>query len=283
VPKAKPIKTNKQRSAKSRSLSSSAASSTSPKPAKQRKTRKPVLVTKKLVTIPLGKGARLTITINRPKPKKKVVKKTVKKTATKKPSKLLTIAILAAGFMGTAFFGLRVLAAPAPPLATPVKNTQKVTQPAPVQKSLPRSVPARLRIPDIELSTDLITVGLMADGTLEVPTNFLNAGWYSGSPTPGEIGPAIIDGHLDNIRGLAVFWRLHEVVPGQSIEIDRQDGATAHFVVTDVKQFPQNDFPTEAVYGNTKTASLRLITCGGTFNRLTGHYDLNTIVFAALQ
>jgi sortase (surface protein transpeptidase) len=278
-------KTPKQRSTKSRSLSSSAPKT--PAARKVRKPRKPAVVTKKLINFPLGRGAHLALTINRPKKsvKKRPVTRKNKKT-TKKQDTLITLALLLVGLAGTVGFGLRAFAAPAPSLLAPqpVTVASKVPAPAaPENPSLPRSVPTKIRIPDIQLDAELATVGLLSNGTLDVPTDYTKAGWYEGSPTPGEIGPSIIDGHLDHIGGVAVFWRLRELVPGQVIAIDREDGTTAHFVVDEVKQFPQDNFPTAEVYGNTSNSSLRLITCGGTFNRLTQHYDRNTIIFASLK
>ena len=87
---------------------------------------------------------------------------------------------------------------------------------------------------------------------------------------------------FDRPGDVAVFWRLRELVPGDTFEIDRADGSTAKFKVDAVKQVPQSNFPTEEVYGNIDFAGIRLITCGGTFNRTTRHYSDNTIVFGSL-
>jgi sortase (surface protein transpeptidase) len=107
-------------------------------------------------------------------------------------------------------------------------------------------------------------------------------GWYKYSPTPGELGPAIIVGHVDSYKGISVFWRLRELVPGDTIDITRADGSVAKFQVNSLQQFDQTNFPTQAIYGDINYAGLRLITCGGTFNRKTGHYDHNMVVFASL-
>jgi sortase (surface protein transpeptidase) len=125
-------------------------------------------------------------------------------------------------------------------------------------------------------------VGNNSDGSMVVPADWHTAGWYEHSPTPGEIGPAVIDGHLDNVSGLAVFWRLRELTPGEFIYISRVDGTTVQFRVDSIQNYSQSNFPTKTVYGNIKYAGLRLITCGGTFNRLTHHYDQNTVVYATL-
>src|SRR5690606_9563165 len=99
--------------------------------------------------------------------------------------------------------------------------------------------------------------------------------------TPGELGPAIIAGHVD-WRGPAVFHELHRLVPEDEVTISRADGSVAVFRVTRVAQYPKNAFPTEEVYGDIDHAGLRLITCGGVLNRETGSHDDNIVVFAEL-
>jgi hypothetical protein len=124
-------------------------------------------------------------------------------------------------------------------------------------------------------------LGLESDGTLEVPPDGTVAGWFTGAPTPGELGPAVIAGHVDWM-GPAIFHDLLLVVPGDLIEVERADGSTAVFNVTEVGQYPKNQFPTQAVYGPVDFAGLRLITCGGVFDEAVGHYDDNVVVFAEL-
>ncbi len=146
-----------------------------------------------------------------------------------------------------------------------------------------KSLPTQLSIPDIAVNTNLIQLGKNDDGTMQTPESYDVAGWYQYSPTPGEIGPAVITGHVDNYKGAAVFYRLKELRPGQKIVVNREDGSTATFSVTRLEQFDQDHFPTEAVYGNTKDSELRVITCGGPFNHLSGQYTQNTVVFAILD
>lgn len=146
---------------------------------------------------------------------------------------------------------------------------------------MPASAPLRVAIPSIGVDTALMDLALMPDGTLQVPPDGTLAGWYTGAPTPGERGPAIIAGHVDWI-GPAVFHDLASVVPGDTVEVTRADGSVAVFNVTEVGQYPKAAFPTEAVYGAVDFAALRVITCGGVFNRATGHYDDNIVVFAEL-
>jgi sortase (surface protein transpeptidase) len=167
-----------------------------------------------------------------------------------------------------------------PALVSSTQNQQKIAQ---LPKVMSRSEPTNLRIPTISLDTSLVPIGLQADKTIQPLTRFDVAAWYNGGPTPGELGPAVIVGHVDSWKGIAVFFRLRELKPGDAIQIDRADGSTANFKVTDIKKFVRDDFPTQGVYGNINYAGIRLITCGGTFNTQTHEYDQNTVVYGALQ
>lgn len=126
-----------------------------------------------------------------------------------------------------------------------------------------------------------MALGLDADGSMEVPPGGFPAGWYTGGPTPGELGPAVIAGHVD-LKGPGVFYRLRTMKPGDRVTVTRADGSKPVFRVTRVAQFEKDQFPTQQVYGNISHAGLRLITCGGSFNTRTGHYEDNLVVFADL-
>lgn len=139
--------------------------------------------------------------------------------------------------------------------------------------------PVRIEIPGIGVSAPIDAVGLNQDGTLKVPADFARTNYYTGRPVPGDPGPAIIVGHVDNRRGPAVFYRLRELQPGGEVVVHRADGSQVGFVVERSRQVPKNAFPTEEVYGATPDPTLRLITCGGTFDRRSGHYRDNIVVF----
>jgi hypothetical protein len=169
----------------------------------------------------------------------------------------------------------RTVPSPAP---RPVKPS-----PAPVivPANLGRSSPVRLRIASIGLDTGLMPLGLRANGAMQVPPGGFPAGWYTGGPTPGELGPAVIAGHVDT-NGPGVFYRLRNIRRGDRVTVTRADGRKPVFRVTRVAQFPKNRFPSKLVYGNVDHAALRLITCGGSFNSRVGHYEDNLVVFADL-
>ncbi|NUU16580.1 class F sortase [Cellulomonas humilata] len=158
-----------------------------------------------------------------------------------------------------------------------------VAAPAPVlPTAMAASVPVRVEAPAIAVDSELIELGLEDDGTLEVPPGAFPAGWFSGAPTPGELGPAVIVGHIDWVTGPGVFFRLAELAVGDEISVSRADGSVAVFRTTEVTRYPKDAFPTALVYGDIDHAGLRLISCGGEFNRSTGHYEDNVVAFAEL-
>jgi hypothetical protein len=198
------------------------------------------------------------------------------------PYSLASFAIAAVGIVGMFYFGAQVASAHQS-IPAPVAITKTVKSPAKIiNKFLPRSAPTHLAVNRIGISADVMGLGRLADGTMEVPPLFSPlVGWYDRGPSPGEQGPAVIVGHVDTYKGPSVFWRLYELRPGDIIEVTRADKKIAIFRVDGIKQFEKDTFPTAEVYGNLDYAGLRLITCGGTFNNQTGEYNQNTVVFAS--
>ena len=145
-----------------------------------------------------------------------------------------------------------------------------------------RSTPVRVQVPAIDVDSELMDLGLRDDGTLEVPPEGFPAGWFTGAPTPGELGPAIIAGHVDWGGEPGVFYDLRELLPGDEITVTREDVSVAVFRVTSVEQFPKDQFPTDLVYGDIDHAGLRLITCGGSFDPQARSYVDNLVAFAEL-
>ena len=152
---------------------------------------------------------------------------------------------------------------------------------------VPGSAPLSLAIPAIGVSSPLQQLGLTAEGALKVPSpgpRYDQAGWYRYSPAPGSVGAAVIVGHLDSAAdGPSVFFRLASLRQGDRVLITRADASVAVFVVDEVRSYPKSAFPTQRVYGDTDDAVLRLITCGGSIDRESGHYLDNVIVFASLE
>ncbi len=140
----------------------------------------------------------------------------------------------------------------------------------------------RLWIPTIGVSTPLVPLRRLSDGKLQVPVDWGTAGWYQGGPRPGQPGPAVILGHVDSRTGPAVFYRLRDLRPRDTVRVGLADGRILVFRVQRVGRYPKDKFPTEAVYFPTLNRELRLITCGGEFNFASGHYRDNVVVYATL-
>lgn len=172
---------------------------------------------------------------------------------------------------------------PAPsPTSMSVARDRQASPPEVTVRPMERSVPAQLRIPAIGVDSRLMELGLQGDGSLEVPPDAVPAGWFTGSPTPGDLGPAIIAGHVRWNGTPGVFEHLADLDVDDVVEVARQDGSTAVFRVTRIEHFAKSAFPTEAVYGNIPRAGLRLITCGG-LDPDTNSYEENVVVFAVLM
>ena len=177
---------------------------------------------------------------------------------------------------------------PTPPISPSSSPSQQAAESphrdAAAGAVLPASHPVRVEIPGIDVRTSLMELGLAPDGSAEVPppAEADHAGWYRYSPTPGEVGPAVVIGHVDSVQGPAVFYRLGELSAGDPVRVAREDGSTATFTVDAVETFAKDSFPTERVYGDIDHAGLRLITCGGDYDDGAGGYQANTVVFASL-
>jgi hypothetical protein len=143
------------------------------------------------------------------------------------------------------------------------------------------AAPVRLRVPSIDVDTGLEALGLAPDQSIEVPRQPSSAGWWAGGPRPGQVGPAVILGHVDSKTGPAVFFRLGELEAGDEVLVERADGTTARFLVTSLGRYHKAEFPSELVYYPTVEPELRLVTCGGPFDPSTGHYRDNLVVFGA--
>jgi hypothetical protein len=173
--------------------------------------------------------------------------------------------------------------APVPSVAEAVTAAPTNASPAAAPPALLKADPVTLNIPSIGVQTGkLIELGLKKSGEMEVPSDAVTAGWLKLGPAPGEVGPAVIAAHV-NYKGVpGVFTRLHEMRPGEEIAVKRADGVVARFSAYRVERFPKSQFPTEQVYGNTDSPELRLVTCGGEFDRAARNYLDNVVVFARL-
>ncbi len=208
----------------------------------------------------------------------------------------VVLALAGAGGLGAEYLSRHYtglgLGTPAPP-AAPQRPGASGTSPGPRPSAsrsvtglvLARSMPVRLDIPSIGVNTSIMELGVNPDRTVAVPPIEANspAGWYRMSPTPGQLGPSVLLGHVTVGKfGKGVFFRLATLHPGDHVNVHRADGSVAVFSVDKVAEYPKSQFPTQAVYGNIDHAGLRLITCGGARNAMTQAYSDNVVVYASL-
>jgi hypothetical protein len=185
---------------------------------------------------------------------------------------------------------------PAPPAAAVSSAVPEVlgshAAPAPATSSkatvgpaMTRSVPERLRIATIGVDAPFTDLSIGATGQLDAPPPTDNnlVGWFKDGATPGERGSAIVAGHVDTMTGPAVFLQLQYLQPGAKVDITRADGSVATFKVDSVEQFSKAKFPDDRVYADTDSAQLRLITCGGAYNKSAKDYEDNVVAFAHLD
>jgi sortase (surface protein transpeptidase) len=181
------------------------------------------------------------------------------------------------GLLGSA----RALPGPAPSAAA--LRDAVVTPPTERPLSTVRSVPVTLQIPSIGLSVSMGTsLGLNADGTVQVPVTTTRPGWFRLGPTPGQVGSSVILGHVDNYLGPGVFFQLRTLASGDRIDVGLADGATAQFTVDSVAMYSKQQFPAQRVYGSDGSSELQLVTCGGVFDHQTGSYLSNIVVYSSL-
>lgn len=168
---------------------------------------------------------------------------------------------------------------PASPSTRPAATLDRTNDPFHAVPSDLHGPPTRLRVGAIGVDTPLETLRLGPDGELRPPETNERAGWYADGTAPGDVGPAVLAGHVDSKRGPAVFYRLREITAGDTIEVTR-GGRTVTFTVTSTAWYPKKAFPTDEVYGPTPDRQLRLITCGGVFDRTLRSYRDNLVVYA---
>ena len=175
-------------------------------------------------------------------------------------------------------------AAATPALTPPVPTTAPAPPPTPTPTASPtpsaRVTAVRVSIPHLGVSSSLERLHLDAHGVLVPPEDPLRAGWFTAGPVPGDLGPAVIAGHVDSLQGRAVFYELKQLREGDRVRVERSDGRTVEFRVLEVDRVPKDHFPTQDVYGPTPDRALRLITCGGAYLRHAGGYQDNVVVYA---
>lgn len=190
----------------------------------------------------------------------------------------VAVVCLTVGLRLWAASDVRATPEPASP-ASSAPQTAPQAEPEPATAFEPVTPPVALRIPAIELYSDLVELGLNSDRTVEVPSDPDDTGWYGPGPVPGQPGSAVILGHVDSVRGPAVFYRLRYLQPGDRITVDAADGSTSTFRVVRVATYPNESFPAREVYAAPgRRRLLNLVTCGGAYDPESG-YQANVVVY----
>jgi hypothetical protein len=140
------------------------------------------------------------------------------------------------------------------------------------------SRPVKVGIPAIGLSAHVVPIGLDRSGHLRMPRPSL-AGWYRPGTDPGGRGPAVLVGHVDSYRGPAIFYRLSGARVGETVHVERADGSRSDFTITKISVVSKTDFPSQAVFAHTRRATIRLITCTGSFDTDTSSYTDSLIIW----
>ena len=167
----------------------------------------------------------------------------------------------------------------------PGLNLAHLTPTGAAGTAMARSTPTRISIPSINVSAPIMTVGLAPDGTIGTPPLTENnlAAWYSGGPSPGQMGPAIVVGHVDGPRGESIFYNLAKLTPGDTVQMDLANHKVALFSVYSVEYYAKGKFPGQRVYDDYSRPGLRLITCGGEYLGGAAGYADNVVVYASLK
>lgn len=192
--------------------------------------------------------------------------------------------VVGAGLLVVGFRGGNHALPPPAPSAAAIRSAapQTLTPPMVAALSTARSVPTMLWVPAIGLAVSLSTLGLNPDGSVQVPSNITQPGWFRLGPTPGQVGSAVILGHVDNYTGPGVFFQLRTLAAGDQVYVTLTDGDTAQFAVNSVAMYSKPQFPAQRVYGSHGSSALQLVTCGGEFDHQTGSYLSNVVVYSSL-
>ena len=141
--------------------------------------------------------------------------------------------------------------------------------------------PVAVRVGGIDLEAPVVPVGVESDGQMEIPQDVDEIGWYSFGPSPGQVGSAVLAGHVSGAgQGRGAFYDLKRLETGDLVEVDHADGSTTEFVIVAVQTIDKGELPTDELFRRSGEPILTLITCGGSFSRSLNSYDSNVIAIA---
>ncbi|MGW0997632.1 class F sortase [Streptomyces sp. NPDC002520] len=199
--------------------------------------------------------------------------------------RLITVLAWAVLLCGLWLWGRDLTGLPAGPARGDVAGLGSLQLPSPAEP-MGTALPQRVDIPELGIQAPVVARGLDSRGAVDPPPFDQPGvvGWYRDGVTPGEAGPALLVGHVDTETRRAVFYQLSTLKPGETVRVVRSDGKVAEFTIDDVRVLPVDHFDAQLAYGPRVPgrAELRLITCGGTFDRASHSYTANVVVSAYL-
>ena len=167
-----------------------------------------------------------------------------------------------------------------PPVATSSVSSDITPQLFTVASS---SLPSRLIIPSLNINANIQYVGVNAKGNMMAPDNFTDVSWYKYGAVPGNVGSAVLAGHVDNGLGLdGVFKHLTDLKVNDDVYIEERDGTKLHFKVSDIEVYPYNSVPTNTLFAQNDAARLNLITCDGSWVSGQDTYDHRIVIYTRL-
>lgn len=176
---------------------------------------------------------------------------------------------------------ISAMATPTPTVTTtvPLTGTAAIT----ATDAITDAVPVRLRIPAIGVDATIEPVGQDRTGRMDTPSLMDDVAWYAPGVAPGEIGNAVLAGHLDRIGGApAVFWKLGKLTVEDDIFVADSAGGELHFRVTGVESYPYDAAPLDDIFGFGIRSRLNLITCRGKWDRAGQTYTQRLVVYSEL-
>lgn len=160
---------------------------------------------------------------------------------------------------------------------------QEAPGPAPAAAVVAGDSPTRLRIPALNIDAKVQQTGLTKSGAMGTPSNFTDVAWYKYGPAPGQVGSAVIDGHVDNGLSLAgVFKHLGDIKTDDDVYVTMQSGTQLHFKVSDIEIYPYKDAPSDLIFNRADTVRLNLVTCDGTWVKGDKTYNERLVVYTTL-
>ena len=149
-----------------------------------------------------------------------------------------------------------------------------------IQSALQTAFPTELSIPRLGIYAPIESVGTLDNNAMAVPTGIGDVGWYDRGPRPGDIGSAVIAGHVNWTNGQdAVFTSLHSIEIGDTVQVINSVGSTDMFIVRAIKDYSEDSDTTDVFSSSDGSRWLNLITCDGTWDAALKTHRLRLVVF----